>query len=25
LKWRDTVAPWMAAPRRGVPYKVIAP
>lgn len=25
LTWRDTVAPWMAAPRKGVPYKVIAP
>jgi (4S)-4-hydroxy-5-phosphonooxypentane-2,3-dione isomerase len=20
LQWRDTVAPWMAAPRAGVPY-----
>ena len=25
LKWRDTVAPWMAAPRKGVPYRVICP
>jgi autoinducer 2-degrading protein len=25
LKWRDTVAPWMAVPRKGVPYKVICP
>ena len=20
LKWRDTVAPWMAVPRAGIPY-----
>lgn len=25
LTWRDTVAPWMAAPRQGIPYTVIAP
>jgi len=25
LKWRETVADWMAKPREGVPYKVIAP
>lgn len=25
LTWRDTVAPWMAEPRKGVPYTVIAP
>ncbi len=25
LKWRDTVADWMAKPRQGVPYKVITP
>ena len=25
LKWRDQVAPWMAKPREGVPYRVIAP
>ncbi|HEY9662240.1 MAG TPA: antibiotic biosynthesis monooxygenase [Allocoleopsis sp.] len=25
LTWRDTVAPWMAEPRKGVPYHVIAP
>ena len=25
LKWRDTVAPWMAVPRKGVPYRVICP
>jgi (4S)-4-hydroxy-5-phosphonooxypentane-2,3-dione isomerase len=24
-KWRDAVAPWMAVPRRGTPYKVICP
>ncbi len=23
--WRDTVAPWMAEPRRGIPYKSIKP
>jgi autoinducer 2-degrading protein len=23
--WRDTVAPWMAEPRKGVSYIVIAP
>jgi (4S)-4-hydroxy-5-phosphonooxypentane-2,3-dione isomerase len=25
LTWRDTVAPWMAEPRKGIPYTVIAP
>jgi len=25
LKWRDTVAPWMAKPREGVAHHVIAP
>ncbi len=25
LKWRDTVAPWMAVPRKGVAYRVICP
>lgn len=25
LTWRETVAPWMAQPRQGVPYTVIAP
>ncbi|AZN43323.1 antibiotic biosynthesis monooxygenase [Paenibacillus albus] len=25
LKWRDTVAPWMAKPRVGTPHRVIAP
>jgi len=25
LKWRETVAPWMAEPRQGIPYKSIAP
>ena len=25
LKWRDTVAPWMAAPRVGIPYIGIFP
>ena len=25
LKWRDTVAPWMAVPRVGVSYKGIYP
>lgn len=25
LKWRDTVAPWMAVPRVGTPYKGIFP
>ena len=23
--WRETVAPWMAEPRQGIPYTVIAP
>ena len=23
--WRDTVADWMAQPRKGIPYKAIAP
>ena len=25
LTWRETVADWMAEPRQGVPYHVIAP
>jgi (4S)-4-hydroxy-5-phosphonooxypentane-2,3-dione isomerase len=25
LKWRDTVAPWMTVPRKGVSYRVICP
>lgn len=25
LKWRDTVAPWMAVPRHGVSYKGLYP
>jgi autoinducer 2-degrading protein len=25
LKWRDTVSPWMASPRQGVPYKGLFP
>lgn len=25
LRWRDTVADWMAKPREGIPYKVICP
>jgi autoinducer 2-degrading protein len=25
LTWRETVAPWMAEPRKGVAYTVIAP
>ena len=25
LRWRDTVADWMAAPRKGVPYKGLFP
>ncbi len=25
LTWRETVAPWMAQPRQGKPYTVIAP
>lgn len=25
LRWRDTVAPWMAAPRRGIPYRGLHP
>lgn len=24
-KWRDTVAPWMAVPRVGIPYKGLFP
>ena len=24
LTWRETVAPWMAKPRQGIPYNVIA-
>ena len=25
LTWRETVAPWMAQPRQGKPYNVLAP
>lgn len=25
LKWRETVAPWMAEPRQGIPYESLAP
>ena len=25
LTWRETVADWMAQPRKGMPYTVIAP
>ncbi len=25
LAWRETVAPWMAEPRKGISYTVIAP
>ena len=25
LTWKEKVAPWMAEPRKGVPYNVIAP
>jgi autoinducer 2-degrading protein len=25
LKWKDAVAPWMAVPRKGAPYRVICP
>ncbi|MCP4312136.1 MAG: antibiotic biosynthesis monooxygenase [Bacteroidetes bacterium] len=25
LTWRETVAPWMAAPRKGVSYKGLLP
>ncbi len=25
LKWKETVAPWMAKPREGVPYLALAP
>lgn len=25
LEWRDTVAPWMAAPRVGTPYRGLFP
>jgi autoinducer 2-degrading protein len=25
LKWRDTVANWMAEPRQGVKYNIVAP
>ena len=25
LKWRETVEPWMAEPRQGIPYTFIAP
>jgi (4S)-4-hydroxy-5-phosphonooxypentane-2,3-dione isomerase len=25
LKWRDTVAPWMAKPREGVKHKILFP
>jgi autoinducer 2-degrading protein len=24
-KWRDTVAPWMAVPRKGTAYRVVCP
>jgi autoinducer 2-degrading protein len=24
-KWKDSVAPWMAVPRKGTPYKAIRP
>lgn len=25
LKWRETVEPWMAKPRKGIAYHVLAP
>jgi autoinducer 2-degrading protein len=25
LRWRDAVAPWMASPREGLRYRVLAP
>ena len=25
LKWKETVADWMAEPRKGVPYQSVAP
>jgi len=25
LKWRDTVADWMAEPRKGIKYNIVAP
>lgn len=25
LTWRDTVADWMAQPRKGIPYRAIRP
>jgi autoinducer 2-degrading protein len=25
FRWRDTVTPWMAVPRQGVPYKGLFP
>jgi autoinducer 2-degrading protein len=25
LKWRDTVAAWMAKPREGIPHRVVRP
>jgi len=25
LKWKETVAPWMAKPREGIPYRTLAP
>lgn len=25
LTWRDSVAPWMAEPRRGIPYRGLLP
>lgn len=25
LKWKETVAPWMAVPREGMPYTAIVP
>jgi autoinducer 2-degrading protein len=25
LKWRETVAEWMASPRQGLPFRAVAP
>ena len=25
LKWRDSVANWMAEPRKGIKYNIVAP
>ncbi|MBN3035283.1 MAG: antibiotic biosynthesis monooxygenase [Bacteroidales bacterium] len=25
MRWRDTVAPWMAEPRKGIRYEVVCP